>query len=224
MKAFCSWSGGKDSAMALYRAVKNNEKNIDVSHCLNMINEDGKYSRSHGIPVEVLQLQAAAMECSIVQQPAAWENYEEKFKQAVTALKEEGVKAGVFGDIDLADHREWVERVCKEMDITPFLPLWLGKREELLEEFIDNGFKAVVTTVDSAYMGNEWLGRLIDREFMEDIKKQGNIDLCGENGEFHTLVLDGPFFKKSIEILESEPVKIEKHWFLNITRYCTKNK
>lgn len=217
MRAFCSWSGGKDSALALLSAVK--DKSLNVSYLLNMVTEDSKYSRSHGVRTEILQAQAEASGLEILQQPATWDSYEEKFKEAVYILKEQGVEIGIFGDIDLEAHRHWVERVCQELGITPILPLWLRKREELMEEFIEAGFRAVVSTVNSSFMGQEWLGRVIDAQFISDLKSQGNIDICGENGEYHTLVLDGPLFKKRINILETQPVKIEDHWFLNITGY-----
>ena len=88
-----------------------------------------------------------------------------------------------------------------------------------MKEFIETGFQAVVTAVNSSYMGQEWLGRFIDNKFLVDLKNKKNIDLCGEYGEYHTLVLDGPLFNKKINILETQPVKIENHWFLNITNY-----
>jgi uncharacterized protein (TIGR00290 family) len=217
MTAFTSWSGGKDSALALYKALK--DKSIQVSHCLNMITDDGKYARSHGVSSEIVQAQTEAMGLPILQPSATWDNYEEKFKTAVYTLKKDGVNTGIFGDIDVEAHRQWVERVCRELDITPILPLWLGNREQLMREFIEIGFKAVVTAVNSSYMGQEWLGRVIDDTFLIDLKKKETIDLCGENGEYHTLVLDGPLFHKRINILETQPVKIENHWFLNITHY-----
>lgn len=217
MKAFCSWSGGKDSMMALHRAVKDND--IPVTHCLNMITEDGKYSRSHGIRTEILKAQADAMGFSIIQKATTWDNYEEKFKEAVTELKEQGIQLGIFGDIDLQAHRDWVERVCGEMGIKAMLPLWLADRETLMNEFIQNDFQAVVTATVAEKMGREWLGRPIDQQFINDLKRRDDIDLCGENGEYHTLVTDGPLFEKRIEVLETEPQLVDKHWFLNISKF-----
>ena len=88
-----------------------------------------------------------------------------------------------------------------------------------MREFIEIGFKAVVTAVNRSFMGQEWLGRAIDETFLADLKNMGNIDLCGENGEYHTLVLEGPLLNKKIKILTTQPEKIENHWFLNITNY-----
>lgn len=217
MKAFCSWSGGKDSALALKRA--NQIGNIQVTHCLNMINEDGNYSRSHGIRVDIIAAQVQAMNLELLQQSARWENYEEKFKLAVGQLKEEGIEVGIFGDIDIEPHREWVERVCGEMGIKAFLPLWQGNRQTLLEEFIDLGFEGVVTACNRQWLGEDWLGRAIDRQFITDLSFLPHIDLCGEKGEYHTLVTNGPLFFKRINILEKKSLLIEDHWFLNITGY-----
>ncbi len=214
MNAFCSWSGGKDSAMALYRSLNSG---VTVSYFLNTITEDGKYSRSHGIKSEIIRSQADALQTPVLQVPTTWDDYEENFRAAAKSLKAKGIDTGIFGDIDLEPHRQWVERVCAEVGITPLLPLWLESRQVLLNEFIEAGFQAVITATESSIMGDEWLGRTIDQTFIDDMASRPDIDLCGEKGEFHTLVTDGPIFKKKLTILGSEPAKINKHWFLNIT-------
>ena len=137
MKAFCCWSGGKDGCLSLHRALKNYE----LAYLVNMIAEDGKHSRTHGISSNLLRLQAESIGMTIVQRKTTWENYEEEFKKILRELKDEGITAGIFGDIDLQEHRDWVERVCKETGITPVLPLWKEEREKLLKEFIQVGFK-----------------------------------------------------------------------------------
>ncbi|MCP4221641.1 MAG: diphthine--ammonia ligase [bacterium] len=210
---------GAAAKTAPSHCIEPKRKNITVTHCLNMITEDGKRSRSHGIVAQLPALQAQAMNMGIIQAPCTWDSYETKFKEAVDQLKKENIGTGIFGDIDLEPHREWVERVCGEKSIHPILPLWLGKREDLLEEFISAGFKAIITAVNKDYMGSKWLGRLIDRDFVKDIEAEKNIDPCGENGEYHTLVTDGPIFQKRITVRESKPVQVDKHWFLNITDY-----
>ena len=190
-KAFCSWSGGKESALAFYKA-KN--AGIDVSYLVNMVSEDGSRSRSHGVNSELLRLQAESIGSRIVQTKTTWETYEELFKNGVRALKEEGVEAGIFGDIDLPEHRDWVERVCGEIGVEPILPLWGMEREELLKELVRSGFKAIV--ISTPKLGKEWFGREITEGFIEDLKVKSDIDLCGEKGEYHTFVCDGPIFSK----------------------------
>ncbi|MFH1564155.1 MAG: diphthine--ammonia ligase [Nitrospirota bacterium] len=222
IKAFCCWSGGKDSTLSLYRARQGQQ--IEVTHLLNMLAEDGEHSRSHGIRAELLKTQASAIGIPIVQRKATTrgvtsENtYEHEFKKAVLELKDEGVNAGIFGDIDLHVHRDWVERVCREIGITPILPLWKGNREELITEFMDAGFKTIVVATNANRLGEEWLGRQIDKEFVAELKALGNIDLCGEDGEFHSFVYDGPIFKHPVKWTVGKKVLKDNHWFLEIKK------
>ena len=217
MKAFVSWSGGKETSLACYKVMQN--PGIEVAYFLNMISEDGRHSRSHGVSSKLLKLQAEAVGIPIIQRRTTWDTYEEVFKKAVLALKEKGVATGIFGDIDLQEHRDWVERVSRDVGIKPILPLWKEKREELLKEFIQAGFRAIIVSLRVDLLGKEWLGRRINEDFVNDLKKVGNIDLCGENGEYHTFVYDGPIFKRNIEILNTKKIKNDKHWFLDILDY-----
>ncbi|AMM41123.1 ATPase [Candidatus Desulfofervidus auxilii] len=214
MKAFISWSGGKESCLSCYEAMQS--KDIEVSYLLNMISEDGRRSRSHGISVELLRVQSEAMGIPILQIRSSWEDYEKRFKRAVLELKEKGIEAGIFGDIDLEQHRAWVERVCKEMGIKAILPLWGREREDILKEFINLGFEAIVVATS---FDKNWLGRKIDKKFLQELKTLEEIDLCGENGEYHTFVTDGPIFKKRIKILETKIVNQGKNLFLDILSY-----
>ena len=210
MKVFVSWSGGKDCMLALYKMRQ--QPGIEVAFLLNMLTETGETSLSHQLPADLLRDQAAMMGIPILQRKASRMEYEKEFKAAITYLKRQGVEAGVFGDIDLQPHRDWIERVCREMEMAPFFPLWDEKREILLEEFIAAGFKSRIVVTDAASLGEEWLGREIDRDFMEKIKALPHIDLCGEKGEFHTFVYDGPIFKSPVLFHEEERLMIENHW------------
>jgi uncharacterized protein (TIGR00290 family) len=150
------------------------------------------------------------------------QKYEEEFKEAVMALKTKGVEAMVFGDIYLLDQINWVERVCSDLKIKPVEPLWNYSPATILEEFIDLGFKAIIVSAQADKFGKDFVGREVDKDLLVEFKSR-NICPCGENGEFHTLVVDGPMFKRGIEILESEPVLKEgfwKYWFLDIKKYC----
>lgn len=214
MKVFISWSGGKETSLAFYKVMRNQD--VKVAYLLNMLSEDGRLSRSHGISSNLLQFQAEAIGIPIVQRRTTWKGYEEEFKKAIVSFKKEDIRMGVFGDIDLQEHRDWVERVCKEIGIRPMLPLWKGKREELLKEFIQAGFKAIVVATQADFLGKEWLGRQVNKEFIDDLKKLDDIDLCGEKGEYHTFVFNGPIFKKPIEITPGEKILRDNHWFLEI--------
>ena len=214
MKVFVSWSGGKDCMLACYRALRQPE--IEVAFLLNMLTENGERSLSHHLPADLLQGQADALGIPILQRKASRKEYEKEFKQAIADLKEQGVEGGVFGDIDLRPHRDWIERVCREMDIKAFFPLWDDKREDLLEEFIAAGFKSRIVVTDPALLGEEWLGCEIDRDFMRKMEALPQLDACGEKGEYHTFVYDGPVFRSPVPFYEEKHLMIEKHWALKL--------
>jgi len=183
-----------------------------------MVTEDGQRSRSHGLAAKWLQMQAQAIGIPLIQRRTTSTDYEAEFKSTLLALKQEGITAGVFGDIDFNAHREWIDRVCSETGITPFLPLWEESQNKLLREFIDLGFEAVVVATRADLLGEEWLGRKLDSDFLADLAKLENITLCGEAGEYHTLVIDGPLFQKRIEIIEASKILRDGHWFLDIEK------
>jgi uncharacterized protein (TIGR00290 family) len=215
-QAFASWSGGKDCCLALYRAE---QAGNNIRYLFNMVSADKKRSRSHGIRASVIKEQAKALDIPIIQQPTIDEEYEAVFVKRLKDLKRQGVEMGVFGDIDFNEHREWIERVCKAAAITPNLPLWLEDQSKLLEEFIDAGFKAIVITVKADLMGKEFLGRIVDRKFIRDITSlDKGITPCGEAGEFHTIVIDGPIFKKRLDLVKTEIVSRGEHHFLEILK------
>ena len=127
----------------------------------------------------------------------------------------------VFGDIYLLDMINWVERVCGDLGVQPVEPLWQQDPIKIVDEFTGLGFKAIIVSCQAEKMGKEYLGRPVDVDLANELKKKG-VCPCGENGEFHTLVVDGPIFKEPIRILEAEPILKEgfwKHWFLDIKKY-----
>ncbi|MFC2061274.1 diphthine--ammonia ligase [Elusimicrobiota bacterium] len=212
-KAFCCFSGGKDSILSLYRAQK---EGINVSYLVNMMSEDGRHSRSHGIRSKCLKKQAMSVGIPLLQEKTTWQDYESKFKKLISGLNEKGISTGIFGDIDLQAHRDWVERVCGEAGVKAVLPLWGGERWELLTEFMDSGFKAVICTVRSELLGEKYLGRIIDRSFIEEIEGMEDIDICGENGEYHSFVYDGPLFKEIIRYTLGDKILKENVYFQEI--------
>jgi len=221
-QVFTSWSGGKDSCLACYRAAVSG---LNVRYLANMITEDGKRSRTHGQSAELLQVQSQAIGIPLVQRRTTGDNYEIEFKSMLLALKQEGVDGGVFGDIDLDEHRQWVERVCQEVDITPHLPLWGQAQEKILRDFIESGFEAIVVVAKADLLGEEWLGRKVDLDFLSQLKQKLDTRLlCGEAGEYHTFVTDGPLFHHRIEIQETNRVLREGRWFLEILKYDLRTK
>jgi uncharacterized protein (TIGR00290 family) len=226
MKLISSWSGGKDSCLALYKAI---QKGYEISLLLNFISEEYKRCCFHGVSNELMNIQADAIEIPIFQRsvPADMEEYETQFKLVVNELKtKRKIQGMIFGDIYLEEHKSWVERVCNDIGITPIEPLWNLPAEEVVKEFIDIGFKAIVISAKADLFEEDFLGREINYDLISEIKKK-NICCCGENGEFHTFVYDGPIFKKKIIINETEKILKEgfwKHWFLDIKKYKIEQK
>ncbi len=215
-RVFASWSGGKDCCLALHRAVAGG---LDVRYLANTVSGDGERSRSHGISASVIRRQSEALGIPIMQQRTEGDNYEAQFITMLKVFRKEGIEGGVFGDIDFNPHREWIEKVCKEAGMTPHLPLWGDDQKKLMEEFIDAGFVAVVIAAKAEFFGEEVLGQTIDRNFikqLEELGKTKDITPCGEAGEYHTLVIDGPLFKKRLEITQSRKVEREGIRFLDI--------
>jgi diphthine-ammonia ligase len=211
-KVFASWSGGKDCCLALNRALS---EGLDVRCLANTVSADGLRSCSHGISAAVIRTQAEALGIPIVQQPTTGDNYRAQFVKMLHAFKQEGIEGGVFGDIDFNAHLEWIEGVCRETGMKPYLPLWLENQRKLMEEFIDAGFIAVIVAVKADFFGPETLGKVIDRDFLNSLP--GNVTPCGEAGEFHSLVIDGPVFKKRLKITSSRKETRGDRHFLDIT-------
>jgi len=215
MKAFVSWSGGKDCMLALYRFVQNPTN--EVVSLLNMCDDDSNLSRSHGLTRDLIARQASCMNVRIAQQTTSRDNYEEQFKKAISQLKDEGVTAGVFGDIYLMEHRTWIERVCSDMEIEAIFPLWVCNTKDLLREFIDAGFKALTVSVHIDKLPQTWLGRELDNDFFNDITKLEGIDACAEEGEYHSFVFDGPLFSQPVSFIRKSTSEHDNHYFLEIT-------
>ncbi len=222
MNIIASWSGGKDSCFACYKAIK---EGYDVSHLLIMMSDQSK-SNFHMIRSDMLDAQSQAIGIPIVKWTTALGTYEQDFKKALAQMKVKGVEGVVTGDVyDVALHEAgWLDRVCKEVGLTTVKPLWHRDTQQILSEFIGEGFKATVVRVKTDVLGMEWLGREINKQFFDDLLKLGTVDLCGERGEFHTFVTDGPLFKKRIEILESEKTKLDGHGRLVINQFDVKPK
>src|SRR5690606_32962279 len=135
---------------------------------------------------------------------ADWNGYEEQFLDAMRECKEAGIEIGVFGDIDLEDHLEWVRHSCAKVGLEAVHPLWKESRRKILEEFIEAGFEAYLVVVNTKMMPPRFVGRRFTVELMDELEALG-IDSCGESGEFHTVVVDGPIFSKRVPIEFSSP-------------------
>jgi diphthine-ammonia ligase len=210
-----SWSGGKDSCFACWKATS---QDLKVSHLLNFINTDSTKAMSHGLDSQLIALQAQAIGLPMLQQKVTWETYEAGFKDALERLKPKGITGLVTGDIYLQEHKDWIDRVCGEVGIKALLPLWGMDSANILTDFIDAGFKAIIVSVKAKLLGKEWLGRQVNKKLASELDQLG-IDVCGEAGEFHTFVYDGPSFKKPVIIDSTSVISRNDHWTLDIKEY-----
>jgi len=215
MSYVASWSGGKDSCSALYEAI---DKGYEISHLVNFISKEFHRVSFHGTEARLIQLQSQAIGIPLLQKETTWDGYEQEFKEAVRSLIPGGVDGMVFGDIYLQEHKDWVGRVCSDLGIEAIEPLWGKNTEEILSGFIEKGFEAVIISAKSDQIDEDWIGRRVDKAFMEYLKGK-NIDICGENGEYHTLVTNGPIFKRQIQLIESKVISRDNYWFLDTIRY-----
>ncbi|OWY40465.1 adenosine nucleotide hydrolase [Xenophilus sp. AP218F] len=195
-----SWSGGKDSCLALWRATRAGAR---PQALLTMLDESGERSRSHGIRPEVLALQAQALGLPQIRALAAWQDYEAVFISALRDQARQGAQAAVFGDIDLDAHREWEEKVCAAAGLQAVLPLWQEPRAALVREFVDAGFAARIVVVNTSLAAEKWLGQTLSHALIDSMLDEG-LDPCAEAGEFHTLAVDGPLFRQALSLRDGE--------------------
>lgn len=222
MKVVASWSGGKDSCFACYKAI---QQGFDVTNLLTFMSSNGR-SNFHGLNSELLDAQSEATGIPLIKWKTTWNTYEQEFKNILRQLKTKGADGLVTGDIyEVALHEEgWLGRVCKEVDIKPIKPLWAVNTTHLLSDFINEGFKATVVKVKLEVLPEEWLGKQIDTQFLNDILKLSNVDPCGEGGEYHTIVTDGPIFQCPIEIIETKKMTQNGYGHLEIKSFKTNPK
>lgn len=216
-----SWSGGKDSCLACYKALANG---LEVSHLLNFALRDGERA-SHWLRPGLIAAQSRAVGIPLIQRETTWDAYERELKSALKELREGGVEGAVFGDVHVREHFEWVARVCNEVGVVPIEPLWGMRPEQVLREFVGAGFEAVVIDARADLFGEEWVGRRVDSSFIEDLlrlREGRDFDLCGEYGEYHTFVVGGPIFRRRVRLLEARRVLREagwRRWSLDVLRW-----
>ncbi|CED94350.1 MULTISPECIES: diphthine--ammonia ligase [Romboutsia] len=211
-KFIMSFSGGKDSILALYRMIK---KGYEPIALLTTVKKNQEKSWTHGLGKEFLHRISKSLDIPLLLVECDVNEYERKFEEALIKAKDMGATMCVFGDIDIELHKKWDVDRCKNAGIKAELPLWQQNREDLVYEFIDSGFTTIINKVNLKYMGIEFLGKELNREIIDDIKSTGS-DACGENGEYHTFVVDGPLFKNRIDFTNEGIVKDINYAHLNI--------
>jgi uncharacterized protein (TIGR00290 family) len=188
------WSGGKDSALALHRARRSG---LDVARLISLYDSATRRVRFHATRVEMLEAQAAAIGVELHAIPTRWPELEASVARELASLRDEGFTGVVFGDIHLADVRDWYEKRVVAAGLEHVEPIWAESPPALLAEFVSSGGRAVLTCVELARLDESWLGRVTDAQFAAEIQKTG-VDACGENGEYHSFAFAGPVFKRPV--------------------------
>lgn len=206
-KAFINWSGGKDACMALWKIQE--QGGLLIDRLLTSMNSGQDRISMHGVRRSLLEMQAAAIGLPLhtVELPDMPDmpSYEHAMQQKLEAFKEEGMQTAVFGDIFLEDLRQYREAKLAALNMEAVFPLWKMDTRELLETFIGAGFRAVVVCTQDSSLPSDFCGRELDAAFLRDLPP--GVDPCGENGEFHSFVYNGPVFMEPVSFCRGEMVQ-----------------
>ena len=201
-----SWSGGKDSCMTLYELQKSHEYEIDS--LLTTITEDYDRISIHGVRTTLLKRQARSLgiplQKVLIPKDSTNEVYESRMNAILLQNKAKGIRSMAFGDLFLEDVKKYRERHLREIGMAGLFPIWKRNTNEIMRTFLNSGFKAVTVFVDLKVLARSFVGRIIDKRFLDELPP--HIDLCGENGEFHTFVFDGPIFNEEVKFSLGELV------------------
>ena len=205
-KAIFNWSGGKDSSLCLYKVLQSAE--YEISYLLTTVSSKYQRISQHGVRVELLEQQTTnigiALHKLIMPDMPTMAAYNGIMEKNLKTFKREGIRSSIFGDIFLEDLRRYREEKLEEVGFEGVFPLWHIPTKQLAKEFIDLGFKAVIVCIDEKHLDSSFVGREFDKHFLRDLPE--NVDPCGEYGEFHSFVYDGPVFTKPVEIDKGEIV------------------
>jgi uncharacterized protein (TIGR00290 family) len=203
----CSWSGGKDSALALHELMKS--EGDEVVALLTTVTEEYDRITMHGVRSELLKQQALSIGLPLeeirISENITEEEYEETMWDVMSRLKDAGIGSVAFGDLFLEDVRRRREANLARIGMKGVFPLWGRNTRKLALEFVRLGFKAIITCVDTGLLKGDFVGRDVDEDFLSDFPAQA--DPCGENGEFHSFVYDGPIFKRAIPFKKGDVVE-----------------
>lgn len=205
-KAYLNWSSGKDAAFALHKTLAENE--YSVEKLVTSINTDFDRISMHGVRRDLLEAQAKQLGLPLqliaLQGDVSLEKYTAIMRENTEQLVQEGFDTAIFGDILLEDLMEYRKQQLQEVGLTGVFPLWQKNTTKLAKELIATGYKAIVVCVNARLLDESFCGRLYDQSFLNDLPEE--VDPCGENGEFHTFVYDGPLFKQPIAVEYGEKI------------------
>lgn len=213
MRYALSWSGGKDSTLALDRAVR---QGLQVRCLLNIYEGSTGRVRFHGIRRDLIIAQARALELELLQRPTGPEDFEAVFLDALETLDRQGYGGIVFGNIHLADIRDWYEARTRGIGFEHVEPLWGEEPASLIREFHDRGYRARIVSVDLERGDADWAGREFDEDLIQELGRRPDIDPCGEHGEFHSFVYDGPLFRRPVRFRTGRTLELEGHRFIDL--------
>jgi diphthine-ammonia ligase len=211
-RAAISWSGGKDSCAALMRA----RGDLDVRAMITMFDEDAARSRSHGLRPEVLQAQAERLGLQRFTGRCTWASYNDVFSRVLGSLAADGFSHVVFGDILFEEHRRWAEQQCAAHGLVAVEPLFGSSTDDLFADWVASGSRALIVTARAAVLDRSWLGRTLSSDMAPEFARLG-VDLCGERGEYHTVVVDAPVFSAPLPIRLGEHVLRSDCWALDVS-------
>lgn len=205
-KAIFNWSGGKDSSLCLHKVLTDSQ--FDVKYLLTTLNGQNKRVSMHGVAEQLLDAQAESIglplkKLFLPEFPTMGE-YDTLISDLLKSLMAEGITTSIFGDIFLEDLREYREKQLESIGLRAEFPLWKIDTKDVAREFIKEGFKTIIVSVDARHLDESFAGRIFDESFLNDLPE--DVDPCGENGEFHSFVFDGPIFKKPIPFTKGETV------------------
>lgn len=212
-QAIMSWSGGKDSSMALYYALQ--DKSLKIVSLLTTVTEAYDRISMHGVRRNLLEQQAASIgipvEEVIIPKVCSNEEYDAQMKAKLMGFKDKSVESVIIGDIFLEDLKKYREERLAEIAMKGTFPIWKRDTKELSRTFIDLGFKAILTCIDSEVLDKSFCGRDYTPDLLKDLP--ANVDPCGENGEFHSFVYDGPIFRNPVSLKKGEVVLRDKRFY-----------
>ena len=207
------WSGGKDSSLALYKLLQSEE--FEVVRLVSTFSAETERLSMHGIPQDIVDQQAKSIGLPLTKMfidQSTHSAYEEAMLKLLNELKLEDINDVAFGDIFLEDLRKYREENLAKLNVTAHFPLWKQVTTQLINEFIELGFKTICCCTDSSKLDNRFLGQIIDKEWIR--KLPSNVDVCGENGEFHTICIDGPFFDMPL-VLDIKGIVVKEYFHNN---------
>jgi uncharacterized protein (TIGR00290 family) len=204
-KAVFFWSGGKDSALCLYKVLQ--QKQYDVVALLTTLNETFRRISMHGVREELLEKQAEVIGIPLVKmyvREGTNSEYEQRMNEVLQSFKEKGVTHVIYGDIFLEDLRKYRDDQLEKIGMKGVYPLWKNDTKELIHEFLSLGFKTITCCTNDAYLNEDRVGEIIDEDFIRSLPP--DVDPCGENGEFHTFCFDGPLFRHPVHFTRGEKI------------------